>query len=128
MGRLTTASIIVASIAVSVMRILAMQQYYHAPIDILFELSEKELASKTALNKQRHTLCYGKDWYRFPSSYLLPQNVDVEFIESEFDGILPAHWPEGGSASLLNNIRQIPPNMNDQNKQEKDRFVSIQMV
>ena len=99
-----------------------MQQYYHAPIDILFEFSEKELSTRTHLNERQITLCYGKDWYRFPSSYLIPPDVDVQFIESEFDGILPSHWPQN-SEGLLNNIRRIPSNMNDQNKQERDRFV-----
>ncbi|TIB39057.1 hypothetical protein E3P86_01304 [Wallemia ichthyophaga] len=127
-GRVTTCSLIAISLVVSVMRVLAMQQYYHAPIDILFELTEKELANRTGPPKGQHyTLCYGKDWYRFPSSYLVPQYVDVEFVESKFDGILPAHWPQEfrSSANLLNNIRRIPPNMNDQNKQERDRFVNV---
>ncbi|TIC43277.1 hypothetical protein E3Q08_02357 [Wallemia mellicola] len=123
-ARTLTVSIVIISIVLSVMRILAMQQYYHAPIDILFEFSEKELSTRTHLNERQITLCYGKDWYRFPSSYLIPQNVDVQFIESEFDGILPSHWPQN-SEGLLNNIRRIPPNMNDQNKQERDRFVPV---
>lgn len=37
----------------------------------------------------RVKLCYGKEWYRFPGSYLIPEGIQVEWIKSEFDGMMP---------------------------------------
>jgi alpha-1,2-mannosyltransferase len=80
------------------------------------------------------TLCYGKEWYRFPSSFLVPNEVRVEFVKSDFKGILPKHFVErrdevkGSKASIVKRLEiasQSPPGFNDQNQEETDRYVSI---
>lgn len=65
------------------------------------------------------TLCVGKEWYRFPSSFFLPQNWELSFIESEFRGQLPKPYP-----SSTNATRIIPTDMNDANKEERSRYIS----
>ncbi|KAH7983054.1 hypothetical protein HPB52_008850 [Rhipicephalus sanguineus] len=65
------------------------------------------------------TLCVGKEWYRFPSSFFLPQNWELSFIESEFRGQLPKPY-----ASSANATRIIPTDMNDANKEERSRYLS----
>ena len=40
----------------------------------------------------RITLCYGTEWYRYPGSYLIPDGVDVQWVRSEFDGMMPRRW------------------------------------
>lgn len=39
----------------------------------------------------------------------------VEYIKSDFNGILPQHY--------INNTWEIPPNMNDMNLEEVSRYV-----
>ncbi|WRT69234.1 uncharacterized protein IL334_006218 [Kwoniella shivajii] len=38
------------------------------------------------------TLCYGTEWYRYPSSYLIPEGVRVRWIKTDFDGMMPRPW------------------------------------
>ena len=64
------------------------------------------------------TLCIGREWYRFPSSFALADGVALAWTRSEFNGQLPqpfAPWP-GGFAST-------PQHMNDLNRFEPDTVV-----
>ncbi|KAF8585144.1 glycosyltransferase family 22 protein [Ramaria rubella] len=151
--RLTTLSIIVASILVSVSRILALSRYYHAPLDIVFEFESNELprllnitgllnvvqpvdegkaedvqVDLSPIKQFGLRLCLGKEWYRFPGHYLIPDGVDVRFIKSEFDGMLPRRF----DASIGENriwrreaTRRVPPGLNDLNKEEKSHYVDV---
>lgn len=45
-------------------------------------------------------VCVGKEWYRYPSSFFLPElegksRVRLQFVKSGFDGQLPQHFLEG---------------------------------
>jgi alpha-1,2-mannosyltransferase len=46
---------------------------YHAPLDLFMELNrlttERSLPTEQTIN-----ICIGKEWYRFPSSFFLPDN------------------------------------------------------
>jgi alpha-1,2-mannosyltransferase len=81
-----------------------------------------DLKPLTSLNLR---LCLGKEWHRFPSHFLVPDEVEVRFFRSEFDGILPKVWEEGGEGKgLLGRATAVTPTgMNDENRQEVDRFV-----
>ncbi|KAG8902882.1 mannosyltransferase [Tulasnella sp. 403] len=78
-------------------------------------------------------LCYGKEWYRFPGHYLIPDGVEVEFIKSDFAGLLPGHFTSSntsddtltGVMSLWKRTgtRQIPLGMNDKNQEEPSHYV-----
>ena len=46
------------------------------------------------------TLCYGTEWHRFPGSYLIPEGVEIQWVKSEFDGMMPRRWEASGSAGL----------------------------
>lgn len=37
-------------------------------------------------------LCFAGEWYRYPGSYLVPDGVDVAFVQTEFDGMMPRPW------------------------------------
>ena len=66
-------------------------------------LAELERGAPPGIN-----VCVGKEWYRFPSSFFLPElpagggsegtapRVRLQFVESSFGGQLPQHFPEGG--------------------------------
>jgi alpha-1,2-mannosyltransferase len=73
------------------------------------------------------TLCYGKEWHRFPGSFFVPDGVNVEWIKSEFDGMLPGHFKptpkEGGLMSRIHGTRVVPSGLNDLNKEEPSFYV-----
>ncbi|GAA5967449.1 hypothetical protein JCM11641_000549 [Rhodosporidiobolus odoratus] len=70
-------------------------------------------------------LCVGKEWHRFPSSWMVPKEVETRFVKSAFDGILPKVWGEPGEGKgLLGRATAVEPaNMNMFNKEESDRYV-----
>lgn len=77
------------------------------------------------------TLCLAKEWHRFAGHYLVPDGVAVDFVKSEFDGLLPGHFKtfslENRSSSnwwLRSETSLIPEGMNDLNKEERSRYVS----
>ncbi|GJE87696.1 glycosyltransferase family 22 protein [Phanerochaete sordida] len=75
------------------------------------------------------TLCLGKEWHRFPGHYLVPDGVRVEWIKSEFDGMLPGHFKPtprwGGLAARLEGTHSIPHGLNDLNKEETSFYVDV---
>lgn len=73
------------------------------------------------------TVCYGKEWHRFPGSYLVPDGIRVDWIKSEFDGMLPGHFKEtpraAGLAARVHGTRVVPRGLNDLNKEEPSFYV-----
>ncbi|KAJ2935635.1 hypothetical protein H1R20_g1457, partial [Candolleomyces eurysporus] len=141
MFRNFTFSIIVGTIVISLARIVALYKYYHAPMGVAFNFQMHELPrllndtgllpvypanlpedeqpsiDLTAIQEFNLTLCYGKEWHRFPGHFLVPNGVQVGFIKSEFDGLLPGHFA-------------LPPNdqpgFNDLNLEEPSHHVPIE--
>lgn len=37
-------------------------------------------------------VCYAAEWYRYPSSFLYPKGIDVQLVQSAFDGMMPRPW------------------------------------
>ena len=76
------------------------------------------------------TLCFGKEWYRFPGHFLVPDGVNVEFIKSDFNGLLPRHFvkSEDGEGSALwkrTGTRYVPEDLNDLNIEEPGHYVRL---
>lgn len=102
---------VILTIIPSLSRIISLYKNYHAPLDLMMELPQ---GYKGQLN-----ICFGKDWYRFPSSFFLPgKGFRVHFIRSEFKGILPAYFDE-----TIDGTKIIHPYFNDMN-QENDFMYS----
>lgn len=106
----------------SISRSLALYTGYHAPMDVYLQLNhiinkthEEKLSKRSAVN-----LCVGKEWYRFPSSFFLPERWELKFIRSEFRAQLPKPYSPYSNAT-----KTIPTNMNDQNREEKSRYIPI---
>ena len=93
-------------------------------------------------------VCVGKEWYRFPSHFFLPSASNhsvvhqLQFLPSSFSGLLPRHFG-GGTASVVgaesplgvleaawrdrvDGTRIVPPYQNDENREEKERYVDIE--
>uniref|UniRef100_A0A3Q3E8Q8 Mannosyltransferase n=1 Tax=Hippocampus comes TaxID=109280 RepID=A0A3Q3E8Q8_HIPCM len=95
---------------------------YHAPLDLYPEFLRiaKDTTLHTVPEGRPVSVCVGKEWYRFPSSFLLPHNWQLHFIQSDFKGQLPKPYASGPRATQL-----IPADMNDQNLEEPSRYVDI---
>lgn len=160
--RYVTVPVIVLTSFISIARVLALQHYFRSPMPILFHLQYTELPTLaihtypahypklnltnyqdaeeqmdiSILSQMNLTLCYGKEWYRFPSSFLVPDELRTEFIKSDFDGILPKHFVERRDAvaavrrsyvrSKAEITRQSPPGFNNVNREELDRYVPVE--
>ena len=116
-----TLSPLVFAVIVGILRLMALVHHYHAPMDVL-----------RAIPNENATLCYGKEWHRFPSHFFVPPRVQVQFIPSEFRGILPSHFGSGPVDEISNVVwpwagatRRTLTNVNELNKEEPDRYVDI---
>lgn len=54
----------------------------------------------TPLQNMTHpiNLCYGTEWHRFPSSFLVPEGVNTQWIQTNGEGMMPRHWNPSGPA------------------------------
>jgi len=114
-------------VAVSVSRTAALHKYYTAPLRVYADLSNRvvEMAATTTKQRRKHkkpmTVCTCGEWYRFPSSFFLP-NGDLKFgfLPSSFQGQLPQPFSEHGSRKESLDVLQP---FNDRNRHEPDRYV-----
>jgi len=140
----------------SISRIIALYSYYHAPLKVVHDF-EVEILPKL-LNSTGHIylpshhphyekgevqpqydlkhlkdfglrLCVGKEWHRFPGSYLIPEGIRVDWIKSEFSGLIPGRFeenvPRASRFWLRDGTRNVPSGMNDMNREELDHLVSL---
>lgn len=106
----------------SVSRIIAVYQGYHAPLDLYLELNKfsSDPHIHTMSPEKPVNVCVGKEWYRFPSHFFLPgDNWNLQFIKSEFKGQLPKPYSSGNDATKI-----ISADFNDMNKEEPSRYIN----
>jgi alpha-1,2-mannosyltransferase len=78
----------------SASRSLALYFNYRAPLSLYAQLSHYAAAVEVSQHAQAASqakVCVGKEWYRFPSHFFLPDTASplrLEFIASSFDGSL----------------------------------------
>jgi len=111
-----TLGLVISSSAISVSRIVGQYKAFHAPMDVFLELNHYSWGSD--IENQSLNVCIGKEWYRFPSSFFLPAEWRLLYLQSEFRGQLPRPFD-----SFPNGTRTIPMHMNDLNKEEPSRYV-----
>ncbi|KAM6115625.1 alpha-1,2-mannosyltransferase ALG9 isoform 3-T3 [Phoenicopterus ruber ruber] len=106
----------------SLSRSVALFRGYHGPLDLYpeFHRIATDPSIHTVPEGRLVNVCVGKEWHRFPSSFLLPDNWQLQFILSEFRGQLPKPFAKGPMATRI-----IPTDMNDQNKEEPSRYIDI---
>ncbi|XP_043356943.1 alpha-1,2-mannosyltransferase ALG9 isoform X4 [Dermochelys coriacea] len=106
----------------SLSRSVALFKGYHGPLDLYpeFHRIATDPTIHTVPEGRPVNVCVGKEWYRFPSSFLLPDDWQLQFIPSEFRGQLPKPFAKGPAAT-----RSIPADMNDQNREEPTRYIDI---
>ncbi|CAG8707982.1 18096_t:CDS:10, partial [Racocetra persica] len=135
-----TFSIFFISGLISISRVFALYYHYNAPMAIYkhfyyVEIPQQVETQKLQLNLNNPiNLCIGKEWYRFPSHYFLPDGVRLRFLKSDFNGQLPKYFLEdtqidSESRTKMNYKRDgtwmLQEGFNDINKEEMDRYVDI---
>lgn len=111
------------AVDIGAFRMFGMYTAYSAPLKIYEPL---QIPGVGTLGSPGDAVCFGKDWYRFPTSYFLPNGMKAKFIKSEFDGLLPGAFPDASSWSdLRNKTSSIPLGMNDMNIEDKGKYVSF---
>jgi len=93
-------------VTLSLARVLAQCRAYGAPMHVYQGLTDDS------------SVCLGKEWYRFPSSFFLPERSEAFFVKSKFSGLLPGKFPKSTDTLSRNGTWLIPANMNDQNLEE----------
>ena len=70
----------------SLSRVIALYENYHAPIGVWTYVANIPGTSSTT-ERNQFSVCVGKEWYRYPSSFFLPNtNWNLKYIQSEFKG------------------------------------------
>lgn len=111
-------SVILVAFNAGMLRILGMVTAYNAPLKVFEPLQQVNVAETGT------SVCLGKEWYRFPSSYFLPHDMHAKFVRSEFRGLLPGEFPEAPSLyARLEGASQIPSGMNDLNIEDPGKYV-----
>jgi alpha-1,2-mannosyltransferase len=106
------------SIILGLLRIVGTVTAYRAPHQIYQALEASEVA------RPGDTVCFGKDWYRFPSSYFLPNGMRAKFVKSEFSGLLPGEFKEANTGfGFFPGTWLTPPGMNDRNQEDPGKHV-----
>lgn len=129
MGRVPTQfklTVVLALVLVAInagpLRIVTMVTAYNAPLRVFEPLEKADIA------QHGETVCFGKEWYRFPSSFFLPNNMRAKFVKSEFNGLLPGEFPDAADyPALFDGTSQVPIGMNDRNEEDPGKYVSSQL-
>lgn len=103
---------------ISVFRTLGTFTGYAAPLSVYKPLHDTARAGDT--------VCLGKEWYRYPSSFHLPEGVKAKFVKSEFSGLLPGEFSEAKQGfGFFAGTWLVPPGMNDENKEDVGKYTDI---
>jgi len=106
-------AVIVVHVLLSLARLFAQLRAYSAPMHVLDRAENSSI------------ICFGKEWYRFPSSFFVPENSRPAFIKSSFNGLLPGKFNESNEPSWRSGIWQVPMSMNDRNIEELSHLVLL---
>lgn len=137
---------------ISISRIIALASRYRAPYRVYGALWQDRPADQIMnldylqenypynASVRELNVCVGKEWFRFPSSYFLPRDVRLQFIKSDFDGMLPKPFVEDyklvsyedeNGEQLAYRSRQfkfegahtVQPGFNSLNKEDPETYV-----
>ena len=108
---------------ISISRSMALHHHYTAPLALYQNLFQHIINSPQPANGGMHHVCTGGEWYRFPSSFFLPNNTQLSFLKSSFGGQLPQPFTSYGSRSQ--SLEFQSGKFNDMNEEEMDRYIDI---
>ncbi|KAI1645902.1 glycosyltransferase family 22 protein [Daldinia loculata] len=121
----TVVGVLFLSLGLGLARIIGIYTAYSAPLKLYEPLGAGVIGQK-GLGGRGDYVCYGKEWYRFPSSYFLPRNMHAKFIRSEFRGLLPGEFSEARIGFGFWSGTWLPASgMNDRNEEDMGKYVDI---
>jgi alpha-1,2-mannosyltransferase len=116
---LVVSLMLIGSVDVGLARIYGIYSAYSAPLKIY------EPLQNGTVGMPGDSVCFGKEWYRFPSSYHLPNGMRAKFVKSEFDGLLPGEFSEAKTGfGFWPGAWLTPAGMNDLNQEDMGKYVS----
>ncbi|KAI5919838.1 Alg9-like mannosyltransferase [Camillea tinctor] len=122
---LVVTSVILLSLDIGVARIIGIYNAYSAPLR-LYDPLGAGVVGEQGLGGRGDTVCFGKEWYRFPSSYFLPRDMHAKFVKSEFRGLLPGEFSEAQTGFGFWSGTWLPTRgMNDRNEEDMAKYVDI---
>ncbi|KAI0888739.1 glycosyltransferase family 22 protein [Annulohypoxylon maeteangense] len=122
---LTVAGVLLLSLSIGAARILGVYLAYSAPLKLYKPLGTGVFGQQGRGGRGDH-VCFGKEWYRFPSSYFLPRDMHAKFIRSEFRGLLPGEFSEARTGFGFWSGTWLPTKgMNDLNEEDMSKYVEI---
>ncbi|CCH41828.1 Alpha-1,2-mannosyltransferase [Wickerhamomyces ciferrii] len=107
-------TILILTFIISLSKTASLSNNYSAPLEIYNSLPRNESGN----------VCVGREWYRYPSSFFLSQNQRLNFIKTNFNGLLPGDFNE--TIGKFQSIRIIPENMNNLNKFEPSKLSNFE--
>jgi alpha-1,2-mannosyltransferase len=93
-ARPLAAALVVAIAALSASRAYGVHTNYAAPMQLY-----RELHGALQRGHSGAVVCVGREWYRYPSKFFLPNGARLQFIDGGFTGQLPQPFlePNGGN-------------------------------
>ena len=123
--------IIVIHAVISILRLIALFKNYNSQMYLFHELDKPSVKYMKKLESQEQVnVCIGKEWYRFPSSFFLPESFErqkwrLKFVKSNFGGQLPNEYLEN-TKRIVDATRLVDLNkFNDENLEIKERYVDL---
>ena len=110
------------SLSIGLARVYGIYTAYSAPMKI-YEPLWSGIDGQAPAGMERDSVCFGKEWYRFPSSYFLPRDMRAKFVRSEFRGLLPGEFSE--AFGFRSGTWRPPRGMNDRNEEDPDKYVEL---
>lgn len=108
----------ILSIEIGLSRVWSLYSNYAAPLSIYSPLQE--------IGSPGDSVCFGKEWYRFPSSYFLPRDMRAKFVRSEFRGLLPGEFSEARTGFGFWSGTWLPTfGLNDRNEEDLGKYVDL---
>ncbi|CAI6090089.1 unnamed protein product [Clonostachys chloroleuca] len=119
--------VFILSLDIGLARIYGIYDAYSPPLKIYEPLWGGE-GGKGAVGSEGDLVCFGKEWYRFPSSYFLPREMHAKFVRSEFRGLLPGEFSEARIGFGFWSGTWLPTNgLNDRNEEDLAKYVEERM-
>lgn len=114
-------------VALYLLRVIGVYTAYGAPLSLYEPLSAgNQDGGAGMIGKPGDFVCFGKEWYRFPTSYFLPRDMEAKFVRSEFRGLLPGEFKRSSLFGAYAGTYLIPDNMNDRNEEDLSKYTDIQ--
>ena len=122
LARLIGVAVAAGVIALGASRAAMQIHVYGAPLRVYRDLSTMLQDNAARLPPGEVNVCVGNEWYRFASSFFLPEpRFRLRFVRAGFDGLLPKPYAEG-----RNGTRVVPHGFNEFNRADPAQFYDWQ--